>query len=46
MEGTVHTSKGGMQLKGRAWHFNLRPNVADHYMIRYTSGIYQVTDPL
>ncbi|KAK9842880.1 hypothetical protein WJX74_003838 [Apatococcus lobatus] len=40
--GTVHVSKAGMMFKSRAWHVKLRPNVADHLLIRYSRGIYQV----
>lgn len=40
VKGAMHVHRNSVVLRSRPWHYKWRPNVADHWVARYTAGLY------
>jgi hypothetical protein len=38
----MHVNRNTVVLRSRPWHYAWRPNVNDHWVARYTHGLYTI----
>jgi hypothetical protein len=38
----MHVNRTAVLLRTPPWHYAFRPNVADHWVVRYSTGLYEI----